>query len=314
MDAILPKNIENCKVLFSALNWGYGHVMRSIVLLHQFENQGCELFVACTSEQERLFKTEGISATFIRIGGYPFNFSGQRSLNLDLIRNFKNLVNYMKSEQYFVERLCKQHGIQYVIADQSMGFYSRQTTSILITHQVQLPLNFYEKGAQWLYNSWLRNFQHIWIPDVLPPHNLAGKLSATKLSKASYIGFLSRFKSGGDCSKTYSLGALITGPEPYARDFFESCKTRFLASGQKSFIIYDGAKAEKFGDLEILQHQPTSEMQCLLTSAELLVSRSGYSTLMDLQVLGVKNVELHPTPGQAEQEYLWRRHKKSHQK
>jgi hypothetical protein len=39
----------------------------------------------------------------------------------------------------------------------------------------------------------------------------------------------------------------------------------------------------------------------LLCTAILLITRSGYSTLMDLNALGMSNVELHATPGQAEQ-------------
>jgi len=35
-----------------------------------------------------------------------------------------------------------------------------------------------------------------------------------------------------------------------------------------------------------------------------MISRSGYSTLMDFKALGLTNVELYATPGQAEQEYL----------
>jgi UDP-N-acetylglucosamine:LPS N-acetylglucosamine transferase len=50
-------------------------------------------------------------------------------------------------------------------------------------------------------------------------------------------------------------------------------------------------------------------MAHLLLSAELIISRSGYSTLMDFMALGIKNVELHPTPGQAEQVYLLERWK-----
>ena len=286
--------------------------MRSIVLLQKFINQGCELYLACTEEQENLYVSEGIIAEFIRIDGYPFDFSGKRSFSLDIIRNYKKLKLYMLYEQKQVEMLCRRYGIQYVISDQSMGFYSYNTTSVLITHQLNLPLKFYEKGAQWLYNRWLKNFRQIWIPDLSPPHNLAGKLSETSFTNASYIGFLSRFESSCYCPKSYTFGALITGPEPYARDFFDECKTRFLASGKKSFIIYNRTENRTIENLDILQHQSTENMQKYLCGTELLVCRSGYSTLMDLQVLGITNVEMHPTPGQNEQEYLWRLHKKSH--
>ena len=40
-----------------------------------------------------------------------------------------------------------------------------------------------------------------------------------------------------------------------------------------------------------------------LNESELIISRSGYSTIMDLSVLGKKAVFV-PTPGQTEQEYL----------
>jgi UDP-N-acetylglucosamine:LPS N-acetylglucosamine transferase len=39
--------------------------------------------------------------------------------------------------------------------------------------------------------------------------------------------------------------------------------------------------------------------------ATTIIARSGYSTIMDLAVLGLLHKsELHPTPGQSEQEYL----------
>ena len=44
-----------------------------------------------------------------------------------------------------------------------------------------------------------------------------------------------------------------------------------------------------------------------MCGAELIVSRSGYTTLMDLVAIG-RSALLIPTPGQAEQEYLGRLH------
>lgn len=44
-----------------------------------------------------------------------------------------------------------------------------------------------------------------------------------------------------------------------------------------------------------------------MANAELIVSRSGYTTLMDLVALG-RSAVIIPTPGQAEQEYLGELH------
>ncbi len=301
---MVPEDIVRKRVLFSALNWGYGHVMRSVVLLKQLEQQGCTIYIAANNEQEFLYRSEGIEAKFLENPGYPFNFSEQSSINRDLLFGFSRLYRYMKREHRRVEAWCQLHAIELVLSDQCMGFYSRIVPSVLITHQVNLPLKPVQFLAQWVYERWMNRFSAIWIPDNSPPNNLAGKMSRTTRRNAHYMGWLSRFDKPCDCAKEYELGALITGPEPYAKEFYEQCKIRFLNSGKRSFIIYNRTEPCVIDALEVLNHQSTDEMKRYLCSAKLLVTRSGYSTLMDLKVLGLSNFELHATQGQREQEYL----------
>jgi hypothetical protein len=187
-----------------------------------------------------------------------------------------------------------------------MGFFDASTTSILITHQLNLPLRWWEKAAQLIYNNWLKNFDFIWIPDEKPPHNLSGKMSESKKRNVLYIGHLSRFGNVGYLPKNYKYGVLVTGPEPYAQHFFEEQLHRLTKENALAFIIYNQTEARQLGKIQILRHQSTDAMANLLRSCELLITRSGYSTLMDIKALGIENVELHPTPGQAEQEYLAR--------
>jgi hypothetical protein len=53
------------------------------------------------------------------------------------------------------------------------------------------------------------------------------------------------------------------------------------------------------------------KLACAMQQAEHIIARSGYSTIMDLETLGLMHkAELHPTPGQSEQEYLADYHKK----
>lgn len=304
---MLPKEIHQKTILFSALNWGYGHVMRSIVLLKQLLKQNNELFIACNEEQESLFKSELSHVQYLRISGYPFSFSIKGNFNHDLFLSFKRLHTYMKQEHNQVDLWCETLHIDLVIADQSMGFYSSLKPSILISHQLNLPLKWWEKPAQTIYNHWINRFDFIWIPDSNQPFNLSGKLSKTTRQNAKFIGSLSRFKEPCNCIKTYEFGALITGPEPQAKIFFESCKKRFLSNGAKSFIIYNRAEPESIDNLTIVKHQKTSDMTHYLCSAKKLVTRCGYSTLMDLEALKIKDVEFHATPGQREQEYLFSR-------
>jgi predicted glycosyltransferase len=55
--------------------------------------------------------------------------------------------------------------------------------------------------------------------------------------------------------------------------------------------------------LTAYDHLPAAELASLMRNARLIVARSGYSTVMDLERLG-RRALLIPTPGQPEQEYL----------
>jgi predicted glycosyltransferase len=58
-----------------------------------------------------------------------------------------------------------------------------------------------------------------------------------------------------------------------------------------------------------------AELVSAIEGAEKIVARSGYSTIMDLEALGaLQKAELHPTPGQSEQEYLAQLHRCNLQK
>lgn len=53
----------------------------------------------------------------------------------------------------------------------------------------------------------------------------------------------------------------------------------------------------------IYNHASAALLNELICNAEIVISRSGYTTVMDLMKLKKKSI-LVPTPGQAEQEYL----------
>jgi hypothetical protein len=58
------------------------------------------------------------------------------------------------------------------------------------------------------------------------------------------------------------------------------------------------------GELNVFDHLPGAELARVFARAGTLVARSGYTTVMELAVLGAGPPVLVPTPGQTEQEYL----------
>jgi len=99
----------------------------------------------------------------------------------------------------------------------------------------------------------------------------------------------------------------ISGPEA-ARTVFESAIMDQVRSVSGKKIVVLGKPGtpnghEKRDDLEIYPHVPRERMNEFMNRAKLIVTRSGYSTVMELIALGKKAI-LVPTPGQTEQEYL----------
>ena len=68
----------------------------------------------------------------------------------------------------------------------------------------------------------------------------------------------------------------------------------------------DNNTQESQNDLSIYPHLETEKMEEMMCDSKLVLSRPGYSTIMDLAVTGNKAIFV-PTPGQTEQEYLAKR-------
>jgi predicted glycosyltransferase len=64
---------------------------------------------------------------------------------------------------------------------------------------------------------------------------------------------------------------------------------------------------QRRGNVTKVPHMNATELAAQLAASESIVSRSGYTTLMDLVALG-RTALVIPTPGQAEQEYLGELH------
>jgi uncharacterized protein (TIGR00661 family) len=88
--------------------------------------------------------------------------------------------------------------------------------------------------------------------------------------------------------------------------FADRLRRELITSGLRALLVTGQpgeARQELEGSLEVLNHLPAKEMEQALRSADIVIARSGYSTIMDLIALGKKAV-LVPTPQQPEQTIL----------
>lgn len=298
------KGIEHIvgeRILFSPLNWGLGHVSRSIPLLRKLMKNGNEIHFACSFEQKLIFANYFSNVTFVEWDGYPFRFRGRGNFATDLLLSFPRLAKFASKEKKFVGEYAKKHSISMIISDQRYFFRSKQITSVFITHQFQLPLPFYLRCFQSIQEKWMKAFSEVWIADDVDL-NLAGKLSQVpeKWKKPiRYLGLLSRF-SEMEMPKTKEwTTVVVSGPEPYARQFYEEQKARNKNNPEFLCFLYNGCCETT----DKKQQMTWLEMDERLLNSKKIISRNGYTTLMDLHFLQCEK-ELYPTKGQWEQVYL----------
>ena len=156
----------------------------------------------------------------------------------------------------------------------------------------------------------INKFNECWVPDFEGNLNIAGKLSHPKtLPKipVKYIGMLSRFKPKTHKNNVYKYLIIISGPEPQ-RTIFEEKVFAFAKSCNEKILIVRGKPEEKNSieensNCKIYNHLTTAELENAFNSSEFIISRCGYTSVMEILSLKKKSI-LIPTPGQTEQEYL----------
>ena len=188
-------------------------------------------------------------------------------------------------------------------------------------------------------------FNKVWIPDYEDPDQcLAGELShpytlnIKHSTLIEYIGPLSRFPSNPLTTNPltqYDIVAVLSGLEPHRSLLEKDIIARYQDSAERVLIVqglmHRPNTRIKRGNITIVPYLSDDELAAALKGAKHIIARSGYSTIMDLHALGLLSnspkdgltakrsnsvavqqrsgqlVELIPTPGQPEQEYLAKR-------
>jgi hypothetical protein len=220
-------------------------------------------------------------------------------------------------EHQTLKKLIAQRHFDIVISDNRYGLCNKKISSVLITHQVMIKTGAWLRFAEyplWLVSRLLiSRFDECWIPDSAEAPGLSGELAHKYPlpSDARYIGPLSRFSVSESSKKHTSAEAgitvIISGPEPQRSIFQNLVTTQLSGLSHKATIICgkpeSGTESSTDLRLTVLPHLASKELGALITSSSLVICRSGYSSIMDLQALGAKALFV-PTPGQTEQIYL----------
>jgi hypothetical protein len=169
-------------------------------------------------------------------------------------------------------------------------------------------MNFQSPIVNRAHSRLTAKFDHWWVPDYAAPEGLAGALSASDVPGLRYIGPLSRFDRIEKKSKMFDAAFILSGPEPQ-RTLLEKRILELAQTTAMKFALVRGTATKLDVDppgTSVFGLVGSGDMSDIIAASDIVIARSGYSTIMDLYHTGGRAVFI-PTPGQTEQEYLARR-------
>ncbi|MFK8044407.1 MAG: glycosyltransferase family protein [Crocinitomicaceae bacterium] len=298
------ENIINSKILISALDWGFGHTTRTSVLIKQLLNQNNELVFAGNSEQTRFIKKQFSEVSTLPLEGYNVVLSSSKNTYLQVLKQTPKILNAIKNERFWLQKQLKETPFDFVISDNRYGLNHQSIPCIILTHQTELQIPFGKKVINYFLRKQLNHFSTCWIPDY-PNQSLSGDLSSGSLKIPTvFIGPLSRFKIIQNNEEHYDYLFLISGPFPEREVFLEKSQ-QFIAKHNLNagIAVPFEPKLQSSKQTNIHLRPDTNELEKLINRSRIVVSKSGYTTIMDL-IPFQKKVILLPTKRQFEQEYL----------
>lgn len=303
------------KILVAPLNWGLGHATRCIPIIEALENNGYTPIIASDGVALQMLQKEFPHLQSLELPSYHIEYAKNGAFfKWKMIKNSPKMIEAILQEKKTIRQWIDEYDIAGIISDNRLGVYSKKIPSVFITHQ----LNVLTGNTTWIsskvHQHIIKKFNQCWIPDVETKPNLSGKLGHLENPEENikYIGPLSRLHRK-PTDKKYDLMVILSGPEPQ-RGMLEAQLTQEMGQFKGKVVFIKGKiepeqKIEQVGNVTYYNFMNTEQLENTFNESEIVLCRSGYTTIMDLAQLGKKAFFI-PTPGQYEQEYLAKKLKK----
>jgi len=300
------------KILFGVFDWGLGHAMRNMPLIQALLENGHHLEIISTGRALTVLKRRfGDVCQYHDVPSVFCPYTESRHLTLNVLFSLPAILFSLHQARRISERIIRKGRYDVVISDCRLDVYDQVENSFLINHQLRIKTFF---GAQQVIEAWLcrmmSRYGKVIVPDFPHSENMSGVLSHDLLffdsDRVAYIGILSNLKKR-DCKKDIDCFISISRPEPQ-RTVLERkilAHARFLPG---TIVIAGGnpdiTEVKTFSGVTYYGYLSPARQEEMMNRASFFISRSGYTTLMELAEMDMKAALLIPMPGQTEQEYL----------
>ncbi len=301
-------------VLFAALDWGLGHATRSASLIRAAVDDGHRVHVASSGPAlawlRAHFAEDGV--TFHEKPGRAIRYA-RVGTGVRIALQMPGFLRSIGEERRWTEGCVRRHGVDRVFSDNCYGVAAEGVPSVLMTHQVHLPVpGVLRARARAFVRGQAARFREVWVPDGEGERGegrLSGRLGGPALHpRTRFIGGLSHLPADGGTRSEWAIGGVVSGPEPLRSALEAAYRERFagaLRAGERALIVAGrpGGGVREDGAVTTWYSPDSAALAGALQGAGRVVCRSGYSTLLDLAQIRVR-AHLIPTPGQPEQELL----------
>ena len=309
---------KSLNILICPLEWGLGHAARMIPLARKLLEMNNNVIIGSGEEHLSLFRNELAGLSYINFSGFKPGYSRYLPQYLSLLFKTPLLLYHIILEHRRLKRIIREYAVDIIISDNRFGLWNRKVTSVYVTHMPLIPLpvtmKFLEPLGFLLHRVIIKKYSMCFIPDLPGDLNLSGRLShSIKLpDNVRYIGILSRFIYSSqpiyeNPVKFHHNTVILSGPEPQ-REILKLKLITLLRNKEPMTVIFEGkpgkeVKIVRDGNITFYSHLPALQMKDIIKSSDSIITRSGYTTVMELVSLNCTAL-LIPTPGQTEQEYL----------
>ncbi len=302
-------------ILIAPLNWGLGHATRCIPIIRALQENNYIPVIASDGIALELLRKEFPNIQTLELPSYQIEYAKNgANFKWKLIKNGPKMIRAILEEKKTIQNWVEKYAIDGIISDNRLGVFSKKIPSVFITHQ----LNVMTGNTTWIsskiHQSIIKKYMECWVPDLIGTPNLTGKLGHIDNPnlKTKYIGPLSRLQKIL-LPKKYDLLVILSGPEPQ-RGMLEKHLKKEIVKYNGNVIFIEGniekeQKTTTIRNVTYYNFMNSTELEQAFNESEMVLCRSGYTTIMDLAQLRKKAFFI-PTPGQYEQEYLAKKLKK----
>lgn len=310
---------SNLRILFAVHDWGLGHATRCLVLIRGLLDAGHSVSVLSYGRALALLRQElPDRCQFIELRDIPKPLSRRAAwFYLKMSLSLPQVFLTFRRERRAVAALCRRYRFERIVSDSRFGIVHPEVPSYYLFHSLRQIIprrpRRLERMVELAQQRMLADGRKVLIPDY-GQYGLAGDLchdvDPSWQNRVDYIGILSSVERVAvEPDIDYFIS--VSGAEPQ-RTLFERLVLNQAAHLPGRVVIALGRpdvafRTSRNDRITVYSYLNRRQQQEFMNRARLVVTRSGYTTLMELAELR-KQALLVPTVGQSEQEYLAQYH------